>query len=62
MNKNLNNDVTMNLPINLIHKKKDEKGATSTLVGVNWCEIHKEWLIKGLMFPVGTELNYVINN
>ena len=25
MNKNLNNDVTMNLPINLIHKKKRQK-------------------------------------
>ena len=44
------------------HTQENEKGATNKLEGVNWCDIHKEWLIKGVMFPVGTELNYVINN
>ena len=39
-----------------------KKAATSKLVGVKWCEIHKEWFIKDLMFPMGTELNNVINN
>ena len=27
-----------------------------------WCEIHKEGLIKGLMIPMGTELNNLTNN
>ena len=26
--------------------KKTKKAATSKLVGVKWCEIHKEWFIK----------------
>ena len=39
-----------------------KKAATSKLVGVKWCEIHKEWFIKDLMFPMRTELNNVINN
>ena len=39
-----------------------KKAATSKLVGVKWCEIHKEWFIKDLMVPMGTELNNVINN
>ena len=25
-------------------------------------KIHKEWFMKGLMIPMGTELNNVINN
>ena len=34
---------------------------------VNWSassvvKIHKEWFMKGLMIPMGTELNNVINN
>ena len=41
-----------------------KKAATSKLVGVKWCEIHKEWFIKDLINgPNGiTELNNVINN
>ena len=39
-----------------------KKAATSKLVGVKWCEIYKEWFIKDLMFPMGTELSNVINN
>ena len=50
--------LNVGIPINLIHKKT-KKAATSKLVGVKWCEIHKEWLIKLLMIPMGTELNNV---
>ena len=34
-----------------------KKAATSKLFSVKYCEIHKEWLIKGLMIPIETELN-----
>ena len=34
----------------------------SKLVSVKCCEIHKEWFIKGLKIPTGTELNNVVNN
>ena len=44
------------------HIRKQKKAATSKLVGIKWCEIHKEWFIKDLMIPMGTELNNVINN
>ena len=38
---------------------KAKKAAKNKLVGVKWCEIHKQWFIKNL---VGTELNNVNNN
>ena len=41
---------------------KTKKAATSKLFSVKYCEIHKEQLIKGLMIPMETELNNVINN
>ena len=41
---------------------KRKKAATGKLVGVKWCKIHKEWLIKSLINPKGTKLNIVINN
>lgn len=44
-----------------IHKKT-KKAATSKLVGVKRCEIHKEWFIEDLMVPMGTELNNIINS
>ena len=47
-------------PTKLIHKRT-KKAATSKLVGVKRCEIHKEWFIKDLMIPVGTELNNIID-
>ena len=39
-----------------------KKAATSKLVRLKWCEIHKEWFIKDLIVQMGTELNNVINN
>ena len=41
-------------PINL---KETKNAATSKLLSVKYCEIHKEQLIKGLMIPMETELN-----
>ena len=44
--------------INLIHKKP-KKAATRKLVGVKWCEIHKEWPINGLMIKIGKNALYL---
>ena len=33
--------------------KWNEKIASSKLVGVKWCDINKEWFIKGLIAPMG---------
>ena len=41
---------------------KRKKKKTGKLVGVKWCKIHKEQLIKSLINPKGTKLNIVINN
>ena len=41
---------------------KAKKAAKNKPVDVKWCEIHKQWFIKNLMDPMGTELNNVINN
>ena len=43
-------------------QENEKSSPTSKLVGVKWCEIHKEWFIMDLMVPIGTELNNVINN
>ena len=47
--------------INLIHKKP-KKAATTKLVGVKWCGIHKEWLINGLMIKMGKNALYLSIN
>ena len=48
--------------INLIHKKP-KKAATRKRrrqkVGVKWCEIHKEWLINGLMIKMGKKTPFI---
>ena len=46
---------------NLIKKTKKQPWVIK-VVGIKCCEIHKEWFMKGLMIPMGTELNNVINN
>ena len=36
---------------------KAKKAAKNKLVGVKWCEIHKEWFIKNLTDQMGTDRN-----
>ena len=43
-------------------QENEKSSPTSKLVGVKCCEIHKEWFLKDLMVPMGTELNNVIND
>ena len=43
-------------------QENEKSSPRSKLVGVKWCEIHKEWFLKDLMVPMGTELNNVIND
>ena len=47
--------------IQSIHEKT-KKAVLNKVARVKWTEIHKKWLLKGLMVPVGTKLNNEINN
>ena len=56
------NRTSRNLRIKLINDPNKNKKTTGKLVGIKWCKVHKEWLIKSLLNPKRTKLNIVIKN